>query len=205
MSSRHSAILILITTAAGMLSSLLRCAAALWRCPTGPFFLTIAGPGEAFPDLNDPAKLQAVRTAVKGALNLDSSYPLSNIEVWIEGRQEVPVAAATRHLLADDMVVVLVLGYSLAKSDLLPPAAELKSRTEATTLTAQIATKLADAGFVTPEQLGLLSVIVTTVNKIAEVIQVIQGITGGNSTIVLMPIGRPHTRHHSTEAQLSQP
>lgn len=178
----------------------------MWcAAPTGPFYLTITGPGEAVPDLNDPTKLQTVRKAVSGALNLDSSYPLSNIEVWIENQQEVPAAAATRHLLANDKVVVLVLGYSLAKSDVLPDAAELKTLTEATTLTAQIATKLAEEGFVTPEQLGLLSVLVTTTNKIAAVIQAIQGTTGGDATIVMVPIGEPHTHHPSTEAPLSQP
>jgi hypothetical protein len=137
----------------------------------------------------------AVKTAVKGALNLDSSYPLSNIEVWIEGREEVTPAAPapTRRLLDNNQVVVLVLGYSLAKSDVLPSFAQLKDLTEATDLTQQIATKLEEAGFVTPEQLGLLSVIVTTTNKIAQVIQAVQGITGGDTPLVLLPIGEPHT------------
>lgn len=197
-----------------MLLSLLRCAAALWRAaPTGPFYLTITGPGEAFPDLNDPTKLEAVKRAVKGALNLDSSYPLSNIQVWIDGRQEVTAAAATRHLLADDKVVVLVLGYSLAKSDVLPPTAEVVELIDNPALTAQIAAKLEDEDFATPEQLGLLSVIgtgtttviLTTMDTIAEVIQAIQDITGGDTPVVMVPIGKPRTRHPSTKAQLSQP
>lgn len=157
-------------------------------CPAGPFFLTIAGPNGAFPDLNDPAKMLAIRQAVKNALNLPSAYAVENIRVWIEDRQEV-TPAARRRLLDNDKVVVLVLGYSLVKADDLPPFAELKTAMDAEDITQQFAQQLADVGFVTPEQLGQLSVVVTAVNKITQVVQAIQGITNGNAAIVLVPIG----------------
>lgn len=154
---------------------------------TGPFYLTLTGPGEAFPDLSDPAKMTAVKASVKGALNLDSAYPLSNIMVWIENRQEV-TPAGRRHLLNNNKVVILVLGYALVRTDQLPPAAELVTKTEA--CTQQIAVQLEQQGFVTPEQLGLLSVIVTTVNKVSAVVNAILGIPGVDA-LILVPIGKP--------------
>jgi hypothetical protein len=174
-------------------------------CPAGPFFLTLAGPPDgAFAKLNDPNKMLASKEAVKSALNLPSAYAVENIRVWIEDRQMVD-PAPTRRLLANDKVVVLVLGYSLVKADDLPPFVELKTMAcRAEAITQQIAQKLGETGFVTPEQLGLLSVVVTTINKIAQVVQAIQGIAGSDAVIVLVPIGKCHAlehRHASNDCQ----
>jgi hypothetical protein len=53
---------------------------------------------------------------------------------------------------------VVVLGYSLIRTDQLPPATELKTLIDTPDLKGAIADQLADAGFVTEEQLGRLQV-----------------------------------------------
>lgn len=55
-------------------------------------------------------------------------------------------------------VYVVVLGYSLIRTEQLPPATELKTLMDAPELKGSIAEKLAETGFVTEEQLGRLQV-----------------------------------------------
>jgi hypothetical protein len=78
-------------------------------CPAGPFYLTLTGPKDAFPDLTDPVKLAAVKEAVKSALKLDNSYSLYNIQVWLEVEKEVtapaPAPTPTRRLQTSDNTV----------------------------------------------------------------------------------------------------
>jgi hypothetical protein len=61
--------------------------------------MTLSGPPDAFPDLNDPAKKLAVAASVRSALNLGTDYPLSNILVWLKSQQDI-AAPPTRRLTA---------------------------------------------------------------------------------------------------------
>ena len=58
---------------------------------------------------------------------------------------------------------MVVLGYSLIRTDQLPPATELKTLIDAPDLKGAIADQLAEAGFVTEEQLGRLQVCVPVI------------------------------------------
>lgn len=82
--------------------------------PAGPFYLTLSGPRDAFPDLTDPAKLEAVKQAVKSALKLDNSYPLDNIQVWLQTEQEVPTPTPGRRLHTDNKVCCGRIQFSVA-------------------------------------------------------------------------------------------
>ena len=78
-------------------------------CPAGPFYLTLTGPKDAFPDLNDPTKLAAVKPAVKSALKLDNLYPLDNIQVWLQSEQDFTTPTQMRRLQTTDETVCCAL------------------------------------------------------------------------------------------------
>lgn len=159
----------------------------------GPFYVTLAGPPGAFPNLDDPSALRQVAQVVRDSLRLGNNYPLDNIAVWLENQQDVPAAAAPpgrRHLLSSTNKVV-VIGYMLVKTADLPPLEELQSLMDSTDASEQFAQKLADCGLLTELQLGQLVVCVTSVDKLAEVISAIQGTGGGDgaTTILLVTVG----------------
>jgi hypothetical protein len=162
--------------------------------PAGPFFLTFAGPAEAFPDLTDTSKLRLVAQGVRDTLNLGSTYPLENILVWIQAGKDVTTGPMpTRHLLAPGQLRVLVIGYSIVITSDLPPVEELKARMDAPEVTQQFAEKLADANFVTQEQLGMLSIWVASVASPEQVVQqvtvMLQAPGGPTEAVQFVPIG----------------
>jgi hypothetical protein len=115
-----------------------------------------------------------VKRSIKGALKLDSAYAVENIRVWIANHQDATPVVPTRHLL-DNKVIVVVLGYSLIRSDKLPALAELTETIRASNTTQQIAELLVEQGFVSEEQLGLLQVFVTTQNKVDTFVALLKG------------------------------
>lgn len=111
----------------------------------------------------------------------------------MQSTQDVTTPATlVRRRLQSSSVYVVVLGYSLIRTDQLPPGAELKTLMDTPDLKNSLANQLADAGFVTPEQLGQLQVIVTTTNKIESVIQALEGVQNEETTALLalfVPVG----------------
>lgn len=139
---------------------------------TGPFYVTFAGPTEAFPsDLNSPAKLLLVAKALHGALNLPSSYPATSILVWLQTTRQLP--AARRHLLAGQTQAV-VIGYTLTQSTELPQPDDLKQAMDNPQASAKAA-ELLDVGFVAPEHAGLLSVGLTSSTDSQAVVKQLTG------------------------------
>lgn len=159
---------------------------------TGPFYLTLSGPPDSFPDLNDPTKLRQVATAVHNSLSLPADFPLANILVWIQSSNDVasggPVPTHRRHLAATT-TRVLVLAYTLVVAPGLPPAEQIRALLDAPEATAQIAGHLADAGFVSDEQLGSLQVLVTSVDVQQQVINiVVTGSAGEGAPALTMAV-----------------
>lgn len=168
---------------------LLVCCYALHVYPAGPFYLTLTGPPDAFPNLDDPATMRTVAGAVRDALQLGSSYPLSNIIVWVESKQEVATAATRRRLLSTTKVLVLV--FNLIKTPDLPPVEELKTIMQTPAATVALANYLAKENFITPEQAGQLSVLIASENQSETIVLVLQGKIEPQGNFVLPePIGK---------------
>lgn len=158
----------------------------------GPFYLSLSGPPEAFPDLNDPAKLTQVAKGVRDGLNLGSTYPLENIRAWIHSQQDIEQGPGPVRRLAQAPNTVshlLVLAYSLVMNPELPPVEELKQRMVDPVVTNTLAERLGDDGFVDQDQLGKLFITVTSVNKVQQLVEVIQG-TGQGADV-----GIPQPQH----------
>jgi hypothetical protein len=156
----------------------------------GPFYLSLSGPPEAFPDLNDPAKLTQVAKAVRDGLNLGSTYPLENIRAWIHSQQDIEQGAVPVRRLAEATNPVshlLVLAYSLVINPELPPVEELKQRMDDPAVTNTLAERLGDDGFVNQDQLGKLFITVTSVNKVQQLVEVIQGTAQGADVGIPQP------------------
>lgn len=121
-------------------------------CCAGPFYLTLAGPSDAFPDLSTPSNKLLIATAVHSALNLGSAYPISNILLWVQ-QQTVAAAASSyptptkRRLSQAATTKIFVLGYSLAKTPELPPKMQLAMIMASAEGTERLADKLADLEF----------------------------------------------------------
>jgi hypothetical protein len=131
----------------------------LLTAAAGPFYMTLAGPADAFPDMRDAAKMAAVAKAVHAGLNLGDAYPATNIAVWLQAQTTLaPVPVRHRHMLAAGGDLVAVLGYSLLVTEQLPAQAALAAMMDNTTMTEAVAQKLADEGFVKEQHRGLLSV-----------------------------------------------
>lgn len=93
--------------------------------------------------------------AVHQALQLPQSYPVSNIHVWIE---QSPASSVRRQLLGGMPNKKFVLGFQLVnlQPSVVSPQTVVAKLTASNT-TVAIADQLAVTGFVTPEQLGVMS------------------------------------------------
>jgi len=167
---------------------LLVCCYTLHVHLAGPFYLTLTGPPDAFPNLDDPATMRTVAGAVRDALNLGSSYPLSNIIVWVESKQEVATAATRRRLLSTTNLLVLV--FNLIKTPDLPPVEELKKIMQTPAATLALANYLAKENFITPEQAGQLSIVIASENQSETIVLVLQGKIEPGSFVLPAPIGK---------------
>jgi hypothetical protein len=160
----------------------------------GPYYLTLAGPADAFPDLNSPTNRRLIAEAVHNALNLDSMYPTSNILVWIQKQQSLGASftypATSRRRLSDTSnSLVYVVGYALVKSPVLPTAVQLGISMASREATERLAEKLADSGFLPSEDLGRLSVGLTSLDNSDSVVQHLASTAGQGGSIHLTPIG----------------
>lgn len=119
--------------------------------------------------------MQGVRKAVRSALNLNSAYPLSNINVWLSSKQEVAAGPVpVRRLAEATTVYVAVLGYTLIRTEQLPAAKELTDLIKTPALQNSFKEQLAEAGVVTTEQLAQLQVVVTVENIAKEAAKAIE-------------------------------
>jgi hypothetical protein len=156
--------------------------------------MTLSGPPDAFPDLNEPTKRAAVAASVRSALNLGADYPISNILVWLQSQQDV--AAPPTRRLTSTSTRVMVIAYTLVRTDKLPELTTLLEAIAAPDLTAKIAEKLAEEDFVSEDNLGkLVVVLVATPQQLDKVVNALQG-TSQNpeeaATLqqLLQPIGK---------------
>lgn len=163
----------------------------------GPFFLTLVGPTDSFPDLTDPVKRQLVASAVHTALNLPSTYPLTNILVWVQSRQQsAPAATHRRRLLAlPPGTQAYVLGYSLVQTAEVPSLQVLQDTIRQPASTEALAEHLQSFGFIDPQYNGLLLIGLTTAQSSDELMQELVSSSSGGSTSdtqllsQLVPIG----------------
>jgi hypothetical protein len=156
--------------------------------------LTLAGPADAFPDLNSPTNRRLIAEAVHKALDLDSTYPTSNILVWVQKQQSLGASftypATSRRRLSDAAdALVFVVGYALVKSPVLPTAVHLGISMASREATERLAKELADSGFLPSEDLGRLSVGLTVSGDSDSVIQQLTSTAGQGGSIHLTPIG----------------
>lgn len=121
--------------------------------------MTLSGPPESFPDLRNPAKRQMLVSAVHASLDLPSSYPLGNIQLWIQTETSV-AAAPTRHLLSTSKV--FVLGYTLIQTTELPSTPELQATLASPAAVEAIAQSLEQDGLIAPEYAGSVFVGLST-------------------------------------------
>jgi hypothetical protein len=161
--------------------------------------LTLAGPADAFPDLNSPTNRRLIADAVHNALNLDSTYPSSNILTWVQKQQSLGTSfttpAPSRRRLSetgDSATLLFVLGYALVKSPVLPTAVQLGISMASKEATERLAEKLADSGFLPSEDLGRLSTGLTSWGDSDAVVQHLTSNAGQGGSIHLTPIGERH-------------
>lgn len=168
-------------------------ALTLLRLHAGPFYMTLAGPSDAFPDLSNSANKHLLAAAVHSALNLDSAYPVSNMILWVQEIAFDSANSARRRRLSDAAAAtqLLVLGYSLMKHPKLPPKMQLQTIMADPAATERLAQKLADSGFLPIEDLGRLSVGLTSWGDSSALVQHLTTSVGqGAGNIHLSPIGK---------------
>jgi hypothetical protein len=161
--------------------------------PAGPYYVTMAGPGDALPDFSDARNFDLLAQAIRSGLSLESSYPLGAISVWLDSSAILPAAPARRRLLQDGLpangtLEVAVLGYTLVKTPELPDDADLAARIEDGTATDGLSEALVGVGLVAKEHVGRLSlglIGAVTRERLAEMLER----RDGNPAFSLVPVG----------------
>lgn len=143
------------------------------------YYLAMSGPGGAFPDFTNAKTQLGVAQALHGALNLPSSYPVSNIRTWLASQQAGSTTSG-RHLLAADSLIIL--GYALAKEAGLPEPEALKAMVEDSSTLGVVAQGLADAGIVTQDFIKEVSVVMIAPDTNVTPQQIVKDIKSGALT-----------------------
>jgi len=157
-------------------------------CHAGPFYMTLSGPQESFPDLGDPAKRQMLARAVHTSLNLPSTYPLGNIQLWIQ-TEATNAAPPSRRLLSTNKV--FVLGYTLVSTAELPSTPDLEATLASPAALEAVAQSLEQDGFIDPQHAGTVFVGLSTAepgrvsnSQLADPNPSTDGSTGPGQTVV---------------------
>lgn len=122
----------------------------------------MAGPGDVFPNLNDPSSRLLLAQAVHSGLSL-GAYPVSGISLWIDSTATLPASTPARRRLlqanlpANETVEVAVLGYNLEVTPELPKSDDLAARIEDGSATDGISAQLVAVGLVKEEHVGRIA------------------------------------------------